>query len=211
MSLTLRSIQFFRDHCPSLVDSYLVLCVGHRALEPFCENDVQRRVLDLPGYDVAVVYSAMPLPQTLAQIPFYVNALLIASRGEIVSCPCDRCYNQPYPFSECFQLPGFCNGCCANCQWPDQTAYCSLQHLSIWRMAPRTAHPRPAQLPAIVIDIDSDTEMVGDHPIGRGSPQQAGLLPAPGDSAENPIILDEHLSGEEATSDSSEGCLDDQA
>ena len=56
--------------------------------------------------------------------PSYVQALVIASRGELRSPQCERCKAGRGPFAECYGLRALREGACANCVWRDYSARC---------------------------------------------------------------------------------------
>jgi hypothetical protein len=157
-------------------------------------------VLDLPGQDVPIVRGSIRGHQLATHRQSYVNALLIASRGIIVRSPCpEHCQTQrPHPFISCVRLPGFWAGCCANCKWPDHGIQCSARDALAGRVASAAAQRRPAFQPGFVLEEDPDLLILPGPP---SAPRRAGqlLLPAPGDSAENPVELDD------GSSDAGEG------
>jgi hypothetical protein len=100
------------------------------------------------------------------------------SRGRVVAHPCLKCRDPAgcHPFPQCIRLAGFWDGCCANCKWPDHAIRCTVRNPGEGRQLGHGHGLIPAGLGVAG----------GAPPHGR----VAGLLPAPGDSDDNPINLD---------------------
>jgi Protein of unknown function (DUF3716) len=141
-----------------------VLVVGGQQMAAFVHSPQGRAVLALPGRDVVFVRGAITPKQVGSHRPSYINAILIQSRGNVVSSPCTGCQGPrhgPRPFPECRRLPGHFGGSCGNCKWRDHAARCSVRD-------------------NIIVEISDDD----DPGEGSGQPQiEAGT------TAENAIVL----------------------
>lgn len=79
----------------------------------------------------------------MTQRPSYINAILVASRApRSNNRQCQRggdVYFRGSPY-----LPGWFNGCCANCKWPDGAARCPLRRNEPLWFPPNVGFPGPA-------------------------------------------------------------------
>lgn len=107
--------------------------ISGRQMRPYIHNQLQQRVLGLPGRPVRFVHNRVRLEQVTSMRDSYVNAFLIQSRGVLCPRPCSACWAQmrldpngyARPFPYCIRLPHHFGGCCGNCKWPDRAAYCT--------------------------------------------------------------------------------------
>ncbi|KAJ0415564.1 hypothetical protein BJY00DRAFT_304814 [Aspergillus carlsbadensis] len=99
MSLAELQMLFTRMYASTPPGQHPVLPIQGHTLAEYVKNDVQERLLALPGQGVAFTSGKVNAHQIHSKRDSYINALLIQSRG----------------------------GCCANCKWPDKALQCSLQ------------------------------------------------------------------------------------
>ena len=104
------------------------------AVLPLVHNDLQRRLLLLPGRDVPYVWGRISGHQVLTHRPSYINAVLIQRAGVLVpGGGCTACRTRPglTPFTDCFRAPGHFGGACGNCKWRDYAARCSVRDTNL--------------------------------------------------------------------------------
>ena len=89
----------------------------------------------LGGENIFVVRKAITETQVRSYPLFYINILLIQSRGITVRTLCSTYYTQitafanrwARPFFICTRLPGHFGGAYTNCKWRDHADRCSVR------------------------------------------------------------------------------------
>lgn len=163
-----------------------VLPIGGQLLAPYVSNDVQRRLLALPGQAVAFFPGKVSAPQVDSRRASYINALLIQSRGQVQRVPCTRCRNargRPV-FPECRRVPGAFGGACGNCKWPDLAASCSVQD----HLGPDVREVTGGQ-PQGIRQGDGRLLNIGSGEAGSGADNPINLDDDDEGGANNPIQL----------------------
>jgi hypothetical protein len=129
MSLAELQMLFTRMYDSTALGQHPVLPIQVYTLAEYVKNDVQRRLLAPHGRAVAFTPSRVNAQQIYSKRDSYINALLIQSRGVVSAQPCTSCQQRQgqNTFPKCHQVPGFFEGCCTNCKWPDKALQCSLQ------------------------------------------------------------------------------------
>ena len=111
------------------VDVDSVLFVDQQQLVQYAHFPQTRAILMLPGVDVPFVRLHITLDQVRTHQPSYINAILIQSRGVLVSAGCLNCQARGMaPFSECCRMPEHFGECCGNCKWRDHARRCSVHN-----------------------------------------------------------------------------------
>lgn len=147
-----------------------------QALDFWCSSREQRTVQALPVQRaISWAPGSLQASQIVSGRPSYVNALLIYTRG-LVSAPCGlRCHtnHSNRPFSQCVRIPGYWDGCCANCKWLDWASQCPV----------RDAVNRGARqdLPGVQAQIEWNA---------ASNARLIAIEDAPRDTREDPIDLD---------------------
>jgi hypothetical protein len=91
MSLVELEMLFVRMYNSTPANQRPVLPIQGHLLAEYVKNNIQRRLLDLPGQGVAFTPGRVTARQIHGKRDSYINALLIQSRGIVSARPCILC------------------------------------------------------------------------------------------------------------------------